>query len=287
MNELPLVSILILNWNRKKETCRAIESALNQSYSNIEILVVDNGSTDGSAQLIQKCYPQINYIQLDKNYGCPGGRNKGIAYCNGYFIFFCDNDGVLHTKAVENAVNCISQDKKIAIITGIVKDFIKESEIDTEFPFQSIYTKETCSFQGGISLHRKTIYSIIGNYPDDYMYGGEETYLSYRILDAGFKIVKSDQVVLWHKQSELARNYGKESIQMWGNALMNAYQLFPIEYFLIYFFYFFSVYPFYALHRGFLKSYFKTLYSLFHRFRSYKRKPVKRRTYRMFRNMKM
>ena len=208
-----MVTIFILNWNRKDETYRVIESALNQTYLNIEIIVVDNCSEDGSAEYIRKLFPQVRYIQLDKNYGCPGGRNRGLPYCNGDFIFFCDNDGVLHEKAVENALNCILQDEKIAVVTGLVNDYNIKSEIDTSFHLPSPTLKETNLFQGGISLHRKSIYSEIGNYPDDYMYGGEETYLSLRIMDAGYKIVKSEQVILWHKKSDLARNYTKDSIQ--------------------------------------------------------------------------
>lgn len=280
-----LVSIFILNWNRKEEACRAIESAINQTYLNKEIIVVDNGSTDGSVEFIQQKYPNIKCFQLDKNYGCPGGRNRGLSYCSGDFIFFCDNDGVLHSKAVENAVNCILQDEKIAVVTGFVKDFKNELEIDTFYILPQPSFKETNLFQGGISLHRKSIYLYTGNYPDDYMYGGEETYLSYRILDAGYKIVKSEQVVLWHIQSELARNFRKESIQSWGNALMNAFQLFPLEYFLIYLFYFLTVYPFYAIRNRFFKIYTKELFSYFKRFKHYKRNPVKRNTYKKFRLM--
>ena len=287
INPVPdnLVTIFILNWNRKDETRLVIESALNQTYSNTEIIVVDNGSIDGSSEYISKLFPQIRFIQLDKNYGCPGGRNRGLPYCNGDFIFFCDNDGVLHEKAVGNALICILQDAKIAVVTGLVKDFNIKSEIDTSFPLPSPDLKETNLFQGGISLHRKSIYSEIGSYPDDYMYGGEETYLSLRIMDAGYKIVKSGQVVLWHKKSDLARNFTKDPIQNWGNALMNAFQLFPIEYFLAYFFYFFIKYPFYAFRNGILKIYFRAMIPYIKRLSHYNRKPVKRSTYRKYRRM--
>ena len=280
-----LVSISILNWNRKKEACRAINSAINQSYSNFEIVVIDNGSTDGSQEYIQGKFPQISFVQLDKNYGCPGGRNRGIPYCKGEFIFFCDNDGVLHENAVENAVNIINQNNNIAVVTGCVKDFDDESEIDLTFPLQKKANQETKLFQGGISLHRKSIYSIVGDYPDDYMYGGEETYLSYRIIDAGFEIVKSQEVILWHKKSGLARNIGKETTQMWGNVLMNAYQLFPLEYFLIYALYFLIRYPFYSIKHGFLKLYIKEFFTFPKRMASYERNPVKRATYKKIKKL--
>ena len=53
---LPLISIQILNWNRAEEVIKAIQSAIEQSYSNIEVVVIDNGSTDNSVELIKKNY---------------------------------------------------------------------------------------------------------------------------------------------------------------------------------------------------------------------------------------
>lgn len=277
------VSILILNWNRKDETARAIESALDQSYQNIEIILIDNGSTDGSEEYIATKYPKITFIKLDKNYGCPGGRNRGVQYCSGDFIFYLDNDGVLHQNAVENAIDCIIKDNKIAVVTGLVKDFTEESEIDTAFSLEPLACKEAALFQGGISMHRKSVYNNVGLYPDDYFYGGEETFLSYKIIDAGFKIHKSDQVVLWHKKSKLARNNSQETIRKWNNQLMNAYQLFPFEYFILFFIYFVFRYPIYALRHSFLHEYFDNLLPTIRRLSNYERNPVKRSIFKKIR----
>jgi GT2 family glycosyltransferase len=285
MNTQPLVTCFILNWNRKEETCRAIDSVINQSYTKIEILLVDNGSDDGSLAYIQSKYPQIHCVQLEKNFGCPGGRNRGIKYCKGKYVFHVDNDGVLHEKAVEKAIEIIHSDTEIAVLTGLIIDFADDSEIDVNIALDNKNHYQTNLFQGGISIHRKSIYSEVGFYPDDYMYGGEETYLSYRILDAGYKIVKSNQVVLWHKKSDLARDNEKESLRKWSNALVNAYQIFPIENFIIYYVYFYTVYPVYAFKQNFLRSYIKMLPEINRRFKKYNRKPIKREMYYKFKEL--
>lgn len=282
MNKLPLVTIQILNWNRAEETLRAIESALNQTYPNIEIIVIDNNSTDNSINKIKSQYPEIKLVQLDKNYGCPGGRNRGISFCKGEYVFFCDNDGVLHKDAVKNALECILKDDNIAIVTGLVKNFVSEEEIDTDFQLPKPTYTYTSIFQGGITLHKKSIYTDIDMYPDDYMYGSEETYLALRVLDAGFSIVKSNQVILWHKKSELARNSEKESLQAWGNKLATSYQLYPLENFIKFFCYFWVVYPYYAIKNGFFKGFIMSSINYLKRFKKYKRKPVKRKTYKTF-----
>lgn len=277
-----LVTVFILNWNRKIETARAIQSVMSQSYSNIEIIVVDNGSEDGSVDYLKQMFPNLNIIKLDKNYGCPGGRNRGIPYCNGEFIFFMDNDGVLHKDAVQNALDTTKGKQDVAIVTGLVKGFNNEQEIDTKFEPQKSEVQEVTLFNGGVSLHRKIIFDVAGLYPDNYIYGGEETYLAYRVIDAGYKILLNEQVILWHKKSEVARSKNYELLQSWSNVLMNAYQLFPIEYLLIYLIYFLIVYPFYALKRGIFFLFIRSLYENKNRFINYNRKPVKRSTYWYF-----
>lgn len=224
----PLVSIQILNWNNGIDTLRAIKSAKAQTYPNTEILVVDNGSEDDSVELIREHYPEIKMVELDKNYGCPGGRNRGIEYCKGDYIFYLDNDGVLHKKAVELAVESIQKKERIKIVTGKVIHFDNEGEIDTAIPLDDIQ-KETKvkSFQGGVSLHDKSIYDEIGYYPDDYMYGGEEGNLALRLLAHGYEIVQNEAVVLWHVKIDVGRSK-EERIQGFLNRFTTVYQFYPL-----------------------------------------------------------
>ncbi|MGE4578572.1 MAG: glycosyltransferase family 2 protein [Desulfuromonadales bacterium] len=282
----PLVTIQILNWNRAEETVRAIRGALNQSYENIEVVVVDNGSTDDSIKIIESLFPEIKLVKLDKNYGCPGGRNRGICYSSGDFIFFCDNDGVLHKDAVSNAMECMLKNDCVAIVTGLVKEFSSEAEIDTSRVLPPVDFYNIHVFQGGNCLHRKSIFYEIGKFPDDYMYGGEENYLSLRVLDAGYSIIKCEQVLLWHKKSTQARNIEKESLQAWGNTLSTAFQLYPFNYFLLYFFYFSVKYPLYAINHGFLSGFLKTFCSYIKRLNKYERTPVRNSTLKYYFKLK-
>lgn len=286
MHTYPLVSIQILNWNRADETVRAIKSALNQTYNNIEIIIIDNGSTDDSIEKIEINFPNLKLIKLDKNYGCPGGRNRGTDYCNGEYIFFCDNDGVLHSEAVYNAVNIANQDSKISVVTGHVKDFTNEIEIDTNFRIHNYNIYKTTIFQGGICLVKKSVFTNIDKYPEDYMYGAEETYLSLRILDAGKCIVKSTNVILWHKKSEKARDLVSEALNGFGNTLSNAYQLYPLLYFIIYCIYFCTVYPYYAYKYKFLYEFLINIPAFYRKILRYQRRPVKYKTYKDFKKFK-
>lgn len=253
----PLVSIQILNWNRAEETIRAIESALNQSYKNIEVIVIDNGSVDHSIQLIKEKFPDVVLLELDKNYGCPGGRNKGIPYCNGEFIFYLDNDGVLHEDAVLHAYESISEEPNIGIVTGKVYDFSDFQEVDVKCHPLSFNKYRHITFQGGISLHRKDIYKKVGNYPPHFMYGGEEYYLSLKLFDSDTKIIKDESVILWHKRSDLMRNRTNELLGTYFNKLYANLCLLPSIEAMKFFLYFLFVYPYYAYKNRFLFTFFR------------------------------
>jgi len=85
----PKVSIIILNWNGKKYLNGCLASILDQKYPNYDIILVDNGSTDDSVEFVKKRYPEVKIIELDKNYGVPGGYNIGIREAlNSWFAYF-------------------------------------------------------------------------------------------------------------------------------------------------------------------------------------------------------
>lgn len=283
MLNYPLISILILNWNRPQDTQKAIASAYKQTYPNFEIILVDNGSTDNSISLTKQNYPDIRIINLDKNYGCPGGRNLGVKHCNGEFIFYLDNDGELHQEAVMNAYQTISKDDKIAIVTGSIYNYQNQEEIDVSCQIKSRDKFKTATFQGGICLHRKIVYNFVGLFPDHFMYGGEETFMSLKLLDSNFQIIKDEAVVLWHKQSEVARNRENELLNSYFNKLYIAVTLYPTINFLAYVPYFLVVYPFYAYKNNFFLKFIQSHRRLLNVFKSAlrNRTPVNSTTFKI------
>lgn len=286
-NNAPLISIQILNWNRAEDSLRAIESAVNQTYPNTEIIFVDNGSTDNSVALVKEKYPAVTIVSLDSNYGCPDGRNRGIEYCNGDFIFYLDNDGVLHKEAVQKAYDTIKKDKSIAVIAGVVYDFDSPTEIDPQITPRSEKQYEFSNFQGGICMHRKRIYQEIGNYPSHFFYGGEEWYLTCKILDNGLKIIKDESIILWHKRSDVARNRENELLNSYYNKLYVSISLYPLRYALAFMLYFPFKYLKYAKIEGIGKAYKKAFFGRY--FSTVKkafkeRNPIKNETYKKLKN---
>lgn len=104
MKDRPLVSILINNYNYGRFLGAAIDSAINQTYSNTEIIVVDDGSTDNSREIISKYNGQIVPI-LKENGGQPSAFNAGFAASIGEIICLLDSDDVFSQDKVEEVVN--------------------------------------------------------------------------------------------------------------------------------------------------------------------------------------
>ena len=106
-----LISVVIPTYNSSKLLKKCIDSVLKQSYSNIEIIVVDDGSNDDTESMIEKNYNnQIVYIK-QKNTGVSSARNTGIKHAKGDFIFFVDADDTIDVDALKLLIQ--KNDKKI------------------------------------------------------------------------------------------------------------------------------------------------------------------------------
>lgn len=101
----PLVSVVLPTYNRADVLERSINSVLSQTYENIELIVVDDGSTDGTEALVrEEDDPRLTYLRHDQNRGANAARNTGLARCDGRYIAYLDSDVVwLPTKVEKQA----------------------------------------------------------------------------------------------------------------------------------------------------------------------------------------
>ena len=106
------ISIIIPVYNRKKLIGKSLKSALNQTYKNIEIIVIDDGSKENIEEEIDKVGDKrIKYIRLSKNKGSCYARNIGVKYSVKEYITFLDSDDKLHPKKLEKQMNNIIKSK--------------------------------------------------------------------------------------------------------------------------------------------------------------------------------
>lgn len=121
----PLVSVIIPTYNAAEFLAEAIQSALNQTYRNCEIIVVDDGSTDGTEMLLQAFGQQVKYVRQG-NRGPSAARNTGIRLAQGEYLCFLDADDVWRATKVEAQVSFMEAYRDIGMV------FCDEEEVDGE-----------------------------------------------------------------------------------------------------------------------------------------------------------
>ena len=128
-----LVSIIIPSYNYENFIIEAINSALSQSHSNIEIIVVDDGSTDETASIVRalaKNDERIFYIH-QYNQGLSAARNTGVKRSKGEFIVFLDADDILHPEKIQAHLEHFSQKPKADISYGRSRYFLSGKPEET------------------------------------------------------------------------------------------------------------------------------------------------------------
>lgn len=117
----PLVSVIIPNFNYARYLPQTIGSVLSQSYKNVEVIVVDNGSTDHSLEVLKNFGSQIQVI-AQENRGQAGARNRGIEECNGEFIAFLDADDFWLPSKLEKQMQVFKSKPEVgAVYCGVIR----------------------------------------------------------------------------------------------------------------------------------------------------------------------
>lgn len=112
---LPLVSVVIPTYNNGRYLQEAIESVLNQTYINYEIIVVDDGSTDNTYQVLEPYLDKIKYV-FQENQGAAKARNRGIEIAQGKFIAFLDADDFFLPEKLAAQVGCFAEDSTLTMV---------------------------------------------------------------------------------------------------------------------------------------------------------------------------
>lgn len=217
----PKVYIITLNWNKKEDTIECVESLKKLAYPNYKIVVVDNGSTDGSAKAIKARFPEVFLIENKKNLGYALGFNRGMkfAYKNAadYFLIL-NNDTVIDPKALIELVKTAETHSAIGFVSGKAYYYNDPLKLQTvgkkSHPIYLVgkhiglgeYDKgqydeirEYDFIDDVFLLVKKEVYEKVGGYDENFFLHWEETDWCARVRRAGFKIFYNPKAKIWHK----------------------------------------------------------------------------------------
>lgn len=225
---MPLVSILLVTWNRRDELRKSIQSALDQTYDNIEIVVFDNASTDGTAEMVRSEFPSARLIEHHENLGCPSGRNAGFRHCRGDFIYLLDDDGWLDEKAIEIAVAKMQSQSDLGVVMSCIHEVKDGDEVGT-IPADPKpgYRHD---FIGCCSLLRTAMLDEVGYFPDDFFRQAEESDLALRMLDAGWSCWVEPASFMYHAPSPKNRDTALFSYYQLRNTTKTGLRHWPFPY---------------------------------------------------------
>ena len=218
---LPLVSIIIVNYNGRNLVANCIESILKNNYSNYEIIVVDNASSDGTISFLRSKFSNhlkfIKIQRLEKNFGPARARNEGVNIANGKYIGFLDNDTEVDSNWIIEAIKEFESDEKIGIIQCKLLLLKQQKKIDYagEYIGQNGFLIHRAEFHeidigqynqnveilaaksAGMFI-RKDAFEKIGGFDEDYFIFVEETDLGWRSWLMGYKSIFCFSSVVYH-----------------------------------------------------------------------------------------
>lgn len=163
--QTPLVSVIITTYNRFEFLCRAIDSVLCQTYENIEIIVVDDCSSDGTEERIKKYFKYINYVRNQENHGLSASRNVGIRIASGDYISFLDDDDELFPEKIEKQISIFLENRELDVVyCGWIKRYLNISIKKTPKLKNVIFPEVLDSCPGAIHtlLIKKKCFFLVG-----------------------------------------------------------------------------------------------------------------------------
>ena len=128
MNDSLKVSIVTVSLNKKEFLEDCITSLINQTYKNIEYVIIDGGSNDGSLEIFNKYRGKIKKLVAEKDNGIFDAMNKGIDLASGEIVYFLNSDDrFFDNNVVENVVKYFTEDETVDFIYGNIKGFNREN----------------------------------------------------------------------------------------------------------------------------------------------------------------
>jgi len=207
----PAVSIIIPAHNCEKIIAATIKAVLQQTYKDCEVIVVDDGSTDRTLEIIQSV-PFISWLH-QKNAGPASARNAGASTARGEYIFFTDSDCIAHPDWIETGMRHFKS-SDIAVVSGSYgianQDSLLARCIHKEILFRHhklmpLYPKSFGSYNFGV---RKTIFERVGGFNVSYPHpSGEDNDLGYKILNLGYKIYFEKNSLVDHIHTSVLKKY--------------------------------------------------------------------------------
>ncbi len=219
----PKVAVVILNWNGLNYLSRFLPGVTKSSYPNLEIVVGDNASSDGSVNFLSTQFPAVTIIQNDANYGFTGGYNRVLAQVEADYYILLNSDIEVSANWIEPVIELMETDGAIAAAAPKIKSFAQKDHFEHAgaaggfidylgYPFcrgRIFYEVEEDKGQynqsgeifwasGAALFIRKKYWDLSGGFDEQFFAHMEEIDLCWRLKNMGYKIMYCAQSEVYH-----------------------------------------------------------------------------------------
>lgn len=192
----PLISVVIPAFNAEKYLEEALESIIKQNYGLLEIILIDDGSTDKTAKIAQNFLNNITYI-YQENSGPAVARNKGIKIAKGEYITFLDADDLWPSTTLKNQLKFLQKYPDSEIVLGRTQ-FIKYDS--DKLLFEKI-GEPRFFLNLGSAIYHKSVFEQVGLLDENLTYSEDIDWFN-RAREQNIKIIKHQEIVLFYRQHE-------------------------------------------------------------------------------------
>jgi len=220
----PLVSVLVVVYNSLNDLEDCLSSVLDSDYPNVEIIAVDNASTDGSPDFIRQNFPSVKLIEYPLNLGFSEANNRAVGLAKGDFIFLLNPDTHLPKDTIAILVNRMERDAEVGILAPKML-FLQEPRVINSIGIRSnriLYSydrgfleydegqydeeAQVISACGGAMFIRKAAIDKIGLFDNRYFMYYEDLDLGIRSWVAGYKVLYTPEAVIYHRMRASGRS---------------------------------------------------------------------------------
>ena len=214
---MPTASIIIPHWNGKQHLDDCLNSLRQQTFSNFEVLLVDNGSVDGSQAYVRAHFPEVTLVELGRNHGFTGACNAGWARACGDIIILLNNDTQVEPNWLAEIVAAFEQHPEAGIVASKMLLFDKRDHFHTAGDFvrwdgtpgnRGVWQQDVGQYDiiepvfsacGGSSAYQRKLLEQIGFLDNDFFFSCEDVDMSWRAQLAGWQVLYVPTAIVYHK----------------------------------------------------------------------------------------
>ncbi len=217
MAERPEATIIIPHLNGKHHLDDCLGSLRRQTNQNFEVILVDNGSSDGSQEYVRNFYPDVQFLELGQNLGFTGACNAGYEIASGDIVILLNNDTEVDSSWLDAILNAFERVPEAGSVASKMLLYDQRDMIHTAGDYYRVngipgnrgvwqqdngqYDQESFVFGacGGAAAYRKELLEDIGFLDDAFYFSCEDVDLAWRIHHSGHKVLYVPDAIVYHK----------------------------------------------------------------------------------------